>query len=121
LISGGSEVGGVCGYNYNSSSNIRACYNVSSVFGSSNVGGVCGRGGSTACYWKDIADDDANYGLGSSQSNTGASIFTLLDWPTPVINSQWCTGDGSEDGKYWKSLGGWGGGNPIYPKLWFEE
>jgi hypothetical protein len=77
----------------------------------------------TACYWKDIAGDDADYGTGEPASNTETNIFALGTWPVAGIHQQWGTGDGSSDGTYWKSLGGWygNGGNSIYPKLWFEE
>jgi hypothetical protein len=141
-VSGSSEVGGVCGFSrvnsyfssYFSYSYITACYNTGSVSGSSNIGGVCGYndGNSgtnsviTACYWKDITGDNADYGTGMDQSapsNTGTSIFALGVWPVTGTHQQWGTGDGSGDGKYWKTLGGWygSGGNPAYPKLWFED
>jgi hypothetical protein len=122
LVSGGN-VGGICGKNH-TSSYITACYNTGSVSGSSNAGGICGENISstiTACYWKDIADDNANYGVSSPTSNTGATIFALGAWPITGTHQQWGTGDGSGNGKYWKSLGSWNGGNPIYPKLYFEE
>ena len=28
--------------------------------------------------------------------------------------------DAFQSAKFWKSLGGWNGGNPVYPKLWWE-
>jgi hypothetical protein len=121
-VSGSSNVGGVCG---NTSSSITSCYNTGSVSGSSNVGGVCGSPSSTplsiiACYWKDIPSDDADYGLGNA-SNTGTTIFAPGAWPTTETHQQWGIGNGSSAGKYWKSLGSWNGGNPVYPTLWFEE
>jgi hypothetical protein len=132
-ISGsGNNVGGVCGYleshySYYSdsfSSSIIACYNTGSVSGNI-AGGVCGIYSSnssiTACYWKDIAGDNADYGTGNPASNTGTSIFALGSWPLTGIHQQWGTGDGSGDGTYWKSIGGWNAGNPIYPKLYFED
>jgi hypothetical protein len=119
--SGYGHVGGVCGYPSNRLT-ITACYNIGSVsLGGHSAGGVCGSndGTITACYWKDVPDDDANYGLNGSSGET--TIFTLPSWPSASINAQWGVGDGSGDGKYWKSLGGWNGGNPIYPKLFYEE
>jgi hypothetical protein len=121
-VLGSGNVGGVCG---NTSSSITSCYNTGSVSGSSNVGGVCGSPSSTplsiiACYWKDIPGDDADYGLGNA-SNTGTTIFAPGAWPTTGTHQQWGTVYGSGDGKYWKSLGSWNGGNPIYPTLYFEE
>jgi hypothetical protein len=140
-VSGKDYVGGVCGYNYSSTigsttyySYIIACYNTGSVSGNSSVGGVCGYNyfsntTITACYWQDRSGDNANYGIGYysngygvyGPTNIGTTIFALGAWPTIRTHQQWGIGDGSGDGKYWKSLGGWNGGNPIYPKLWFEE
>jgi hypothetical protein len=114
----GNDVGGVCG----SSHTITACYNTGSVLGSGyRVGGVCGYGYSiTACYWKDIPGDKANYGTGDGDY-TGTTKFASDAWPRSPWNvyGEWGTGDGS-DGGYWKSLGSWNGGNPIYPQLWYE-
>jgi hypothetical protein len=127
-VSGNFQIGGVCGYAYNSVS-ITACYNTGSVSGSSGIGGVCGSYSYsspyyfsiTACYWKNVSGDNADYGIGSSASNTNAVIFSIVAWPTIATDTQWGTGDGSGSGKYWKSLGGWNGGNPVYPKLYYED
>jgi hypothetical protein len=121
-------------YNSNSfsSSSIIACYNTGSVSGSSNVGGVYGSSSVsshyysssfsiTACYWQDITGDNADYGIGKPASNISTIIFALGAWPITGTHQQWGTGDGSGNGKYWKALGGWNGGNPVYPTLWFEE
>jgi hypothetical protein len=123
VLGNGNYVGGVCGSI--SGGNVNACYNTGSVSGGRYVGGVCGlyEGSSIdVCYWKDITNDDAYSGIGHKyQSNGDASIFSSGAWPTSASHLQWGTGDGSGDGKYWKSLGSWNGGNPIYPKLWFED
>ncbi|MDR0724405.1 MAG: hypothetical protein LBF59_00160 [Prevotellaceae bacterium] len=116
-VSGNSNVGGVCGSSYHS---VTACYNTGSVSGNSNVGGVCGYlgyGSITACYWKDVPDDDAAYGTGSSASNANATIFDGSNWPAKSSHTQWDTGSCNEDEKYWKSLGSWNDGNPVYPTL----
>jgi hypothetical protein len=102
------------------------------------VGGVFGVCGSTTaiestfadCYWKAV--DGLNYGIGgtnsadndlfadeTSPSNEGTTQFGDTKWP--ANSGEWGTGDGSGSGKYWKSLGAWNGGNPVYPKLWFEN
>jgi hypothetical protein len=134
-VLGNSSVGGVCGASrtidsWSSSSSITACYNIGSVSGSSSVGGVCGSSSTfasnssstiTACYWKDLIGDDADYGIGASASHIGTTIFAIGAWPITGTHQQWGTGDGSGNGKYWKSLGSWNGGSPIYPKLYFEE
>jgi hypothetical protein len=131
-VSGVGPTGGICGFSSSSnfsSFSIAACYNTGSVSGVDTAGGVCGFSSSSnsssssiiACYWKDITDDNADYGIGNPTSNTGTTIFALGAWPITGTHTQWGTGDGSGNGKYWKSLGGWNGGNPIYPKLWLEE
>jgi hypothetical protein len=133
-VSANSYGGGICGYidseldyanSPSSTLSITACYNIGSVSANSYGGGICGRDANsattiTACYWKDVSDDNVDYGIGSSASNTGITIFSLSAWPTTSTNAAWGTGDGSNGG-YWKSLGGWNGGNPIYPKLYFED
>jgi hypothetical protein len=118
-VSGGTDTGGVVGDNVGP---ITACYNTGAVLGSVNTGGVVGNasGGTVAAnYWLDVADDAAN-GVGNPASNTGAAKFDST-WLTTGTHTEWGTGDGSGSGKYWKSLGGWYGGNPIYPKLWYEQ
>ncbi|MDR1984627.1 MAG: Ig-like domain-containing protein [Prevotellaceae bacterium] len=119
VSAGGGNVGGVCGLN---NANITACYNTGSLVGSSNVGGVIGDNNAnvTACYWKDVTGDDANYGIGNQGSNTDATPFSASAWPSDAENAEWGIGDGSGSGKYWKSLGNWNSGNPIFPKLFFE-
>ncbi|MDR2131076.1 MAG: hypothetical protein LBP56_07950, partial [Odoribacteraceae bacterium] len=139
VMGDGNNVGGVCGRAYvgsiiSSSILIQACYNTGEVTGSgNNVGGVCGSTEAPAaqiiqlqaCYWKNVAGDNADHAIGFSQvdnstSDAGASMFSASAWPTVVTHTQWGTGDGSGDGKYWKSLGQWNGGNPVYPSLYFE-
>jgi hypothetical protein len=120
-VSGISSVGGVCGISYYS---VTACYNTGTVSGKSSAGGICGylsRGSITACYWKNVPDDDAVYGTGYPESNTDAAIFDSDNWPATSRHTQWGTGNSGENGKYWKSLGGWNNGNPVYPKLFFEK
>jgi hypothetical protein len=123
-VSGGDNyIGGVCGYNYSSSSSITACYSTGAISGNgSYIGGVCGRnnGSVVACYWKDISGDKADYGTGSS-SSAGTTVFSTGAWPTTASSQQWGTGNGSGDGKYWKTLGSWNEGDPVYPKLWYEN
>jgi hypothetical protein len=125
-VSGGnnSYVGGICGYMATHSVAITACYNTGAISGSSSyVGGICGRSddGVVACYWKDIAGDNAGYGIGYNNSNTGTNIFSHNNWPTTSTHLQWGVGGIFDHGKFWKSLGSWNNGNPIYPKLWYEE
>ncbi|MDR2449312.1 MAG: Ig-like domain-containing protein [Prevotellaceae bacterium] len=127
--------GGIVGYVY-SATTITACYNPGSVTGKSMNGGIVGSGGAiTACYntgtittndtgtWNSIGNNGAaNYTIDlSSGHNNNATVFSGAAWPSAAANAEWGVGDGSGDGAYWKSLGGWNGGSPVYPKLFFEE
>ncbi|MGN0382812.1 MAG: GLUG motif-containing protein, partial [Eubacterium sp.] len=67
-VQGSSYVGGVCGYQYGSSSNIDSCYNTGNVTGTSAdaiVGGVCGI--------------QSTNGLTSNCYSTGSVICTASD------------------------------------------
>jgi hypothetical protein len=124
-VTGGWNVGGVLG-NKNTIY-IAACYNTGTVTGaySNNAGGVVGyddlwwAGAIIANYW---ANYDGN-GIGNNPDHTGVKRFSGSDWPTESTD----TGGGyinawrlKTNGGYWKTLGGWNGGNPSYPKLWWE-
>jgi hypothetical protein len=119
---------------------LSACYNTGSVTSSSDsdndllFGGVVGfttAGLSPihANYWHDDSADTAVWGIGTDPGHTGAlpatntdaAPFSSTGWPTTGTHTQWGIGNGSGDGTYWKSLGSWNGGNPKYPKLWYED
>jgi hypothetical protein len=128
------EVGGICGLSDGSSNtgpmyqwnSIIAVYNIGAVYGQSRVGGICGAiknisGNNQVSFWTDIAGDGASEAIGeviSPPPSGTASLSALLfgdgstgtGWPT------WPLGANS-----WKSLGGWNGGNPVYPKLYWEN
>jgi hypothetical protein len=120
-------VGGVVGCKWGGS--VTACYNTGEVIRSSgpgtNVASVVGMGGgdltSSANYWK--SGTAANGGLGGGEPDTTIP-FSGTAWPSAGSgsgqNAEWGAGDGSGSGKYWKALGGWNGGSPVYPKLWYE-
>jgi uncharacterized protein YjdB len=100
-------VGGIAGYSITAI----ACYNTGVITGDGrgNTGGIVAQAGTkTACYVK----DPVNTG--------GGTAFSATAWPSTAANAEWGTGDGSGSGKYWKDLGGWNGGSPTYPKLFFE-
>lgn len=74
------------------------------------------------CYWLDNANDNAIYPVGSWGSTfppgTDIKKFSSSAWPS--ASESWTTGNGTNNA-YWKSLGGWNNGNPVYPKLFYEE
>jgi uncharacterized protein YjdB len=103
-------VGGIMGFEYYANANVVACYNTGEVKIQTNGNNGWGIGGRpTACY------------VSRPENKGAATQFGDAAWPTASTHAQWGTGDGSGDGKYWKSLGSWNGGNPVYPKLFFEQ
>ncbi|MDR0691925.1 MAG: Ig-like domain-containing protein [Prevotellaceae bacterium] len=134
-IKGGSYVGGIVGY-FTGTLNITACYNTGEVTGTgSSVAGIVPDATSvTACYntgtitqGSGTALPVSNYNkctAGYALNTTNAAkvkIFSDTDWPSSGENAEWGVGDGSGSGTYWRSLGNWNGGNPVFPKLFFEE
>jgi hypothetical protein len=128
-------VGGVVGFFVSDGNDgeIIACYNTGAITILSGIegyfGGVAGYIEGTgspitaikANYWKTVPvvrgiGYDNYIGYGSE----AAKEFSGSDWPSTVENGEWGTGSGLS-GQYWKTLGGWNGGTPIYPKLWYEE
>jgi len=121
--------------------NISQCYNTGQVNGVANIDGTFRNGGIVGaaivnalgynltvydCYWSDNLSDNTLYGAGiisnggaiTSNVDTGSSKFGATLWPSAAQN--WIVGD-PMSGSYWKSLGSWNNGNPIYPKLYFED
>jgi hypothetical protein len=128
-------VGGVVGY-FSWDGEMTACYSIGAITVTSGdpnlAGGVSGRlynhTNMHNNYWFNVLGDNAEYGIGYNDSspflsNTDAAPFSDSAWPSDGDNLQWGIGasDGSGDGTYWKTLGSWNGGDPIYPKLWFEK
>jgi hypothetical protein len=132
-------IGGITGINAVKANTLTASYNTGTVSytGSGSgatvkLGGISGcsewnsssNATITACYWK---ADTATNGIGYKKtaasagdvSNVGTSEFASGTWPA-ASESGWGIGNDSASGKYWKSLGSWGGGSPTYPTLWFE-
>jgi hypothetical protein len=134
--SGKSSHGGILGYAY-SATPITACYNTGSVIGNTANSGIRGNGSGaiTACYnvgtiatnatgsWNSIgANGTACYTIDlTAGHNNNATIFSDTAWPSTSANAEWGVGDGSGSGTYWKALGSWNGGSPVYPTLFFEE
>jgi hypothetical protein len=131
--------GGIAGYTTSAYGDITACYNtgdITFVNAGSNtnlIGGIVGRCAFTsaaspqnavitACYWSGTGPANGIGGKYSSSSahtvsDDGTTKFTA-GWPGTTTHTQWGTGDGSDSGKYWKSLGS---SPSTYPKLWFEK
>jgi hypothetical protein len=135
----GAGVGGVVGCLWAGWTNnsLTACYNTGSVTITGGdtrfAGGVVGFSTAAASYiynnyWFDVSGDHATYGIGEDPvgsddigpSSVNATPFSGTAWPTTGTHTQWGIGNGSGNGKYWKSLGGWDSVNPIYPRLWYE-
>ena len=150
MVRGTNFIGGICGdarQTTSASIEIIACRNSGEVEALGDyVGGVCGRiGGSTmtACYNvgdMDILLGNVGYLYGSAQNSAiTACYFTRGDgygefwngngeafafgpdsWPTVDMPGWGAYTDGT-DGNYWSSTGGWNGGNPVYPRLHWEQ
>jgi hypothetical protein len=111
--------GGIIGRLYTGAT-LTACYNTGTVTGStvSDIGLICGynQGTATSSYWTK-GSSTATKGVGTGTDTT--TEFSASAWPT-TAESGWGIGDGSGANTYWKSLGGWNGGTPTYPTLWWE-
>jgi hypothetical protein len=130
-VPGGNVNGGVVGANFRGT--LTACYNTGAVSGVTIAGGVMGifsYGNITACYWLNLSGDgslspaSASAGIGPGFAEDITTAFSQDGWPSTLDDAEWGTGDGSGSGKYWKTLGGWNGGNygrdSDFPKLWWE-
>jgi uncharacterized protein YjdB len=146
-VQGASYVGGIVGYatvGTGGMFTVTTCYNTGNVTGTGAAAAVAGiapeipNGGSviTACYNTGTIAAGANEGapIGANTpakrvadyaltntNNANVTIFSDTAWPSTTDNAEWGTGDGSGSGTYWKSLGSWNGGSPVYPKLFFEN
>jgi hypothetical protein len=111
--------GGVIGYN-NRGATLIACYNTGTVTGSNAnlVGLICGNNVATiaSSYWTK-GSSTATKGVANGTDTT--KEFSATAWPTSS-ESGWGIGNDSGANRYWKSLGGWNGGAPEYPRLWWE-
>jgi hypothetical protein len=139
------HIGGITGNNFSNYGAITASYSVGTLShtgdtsqpGAVYIGGISGLNGYetddtatvTACFW--ATGKGASNGIGAMEevaedespdpSDEGAVAFSGSAWPTASTHAEWGTGDGSGSGQYWKSLGSWNNGVPVYPKLWFED
>jgi hypothetical protein len=97
------------------------------VTGGEDSGGICGYlNGSTAnSYW---LEGKAGQGVGNGTDNTikfGLDTPTT-GWPDDDESKAWGFTDNLDvgkdpgDGRFWKDLGGWNNGSPVFPKLYWE-
>lgn len=116
----GKYVGGIVGNTGNLAMSISGCYNTGTVqaapgVSSTSVGGIGDNASSSAdnCFVREILT--TNYG-------NAEKAFSATDWPVSAAGTVWYAdaGNNGSEYKYWKSVGGWNGGTPVYPKLWWE-
>jgi hypothetical protein len=106
-------------------------FNTGAVISTSGkVGGLIGFAGSAnpyytsvfRCYWLDNASDNAinavSNWVNTLPAYTDIKKFSATAWPS--VSEGWTTGNGTNNA-FWKSLGGWNNGNPVYPKLFYEK
>lgn len=134
------HIGGISG---NGEATVEGCYNKgditykSSYTQSCTMGGICGQakglvkgcyniGNITASRWGGIISAIAtqpqadNYVKVSGFYTTNTEkVFGAGSWPQST-DAGWAIDDTGTNG-YWKDLGNWNNGTPVYPKLWWEE
>ncbi|MDR0753864.1 MAG: hypothetical protein LBF04_00545 [Prevotellaceae bacterium] len=124
---------GIVGETFDANYNIGAVYAPNTYY----IGGIASMStGGEGLFWYDVPDDDALYGTTLYNNVTDADYdvrkFSAADWPSVASSAQWGIGNGQGDGQdyddgcgtegiYWSDLGSWNNGNPVYPKLWFEN
>ncbi|MDR1980677.1 MAG: fimbrillin family protein [Tannerellaceae bacterium] len=118
----GANIGGIVGNLTTAVSTITACYNTGTVTGvAATTGFICGNNAGTiaSCYWTK-GSSTATQGVGNDTGTSDTKEFSATEWPNAASMPGWGTGNGSADNTYWKALGGWNGGTPDYPVLWWE-
>ncbi|KAA6348812.1 hypothetical protein EZS27_003790 [termite gut metagenome] len=138
--------GGIVGMMHNHNSNtilISACYNIGTIspkeigelFPENEIGAIVGynddatKNITTNCFYSTCAYGAGTEGTKNLPSSfpspttvrTPAKVFSSTAWPSSTNETNWGIGNGSTDGNYWKSLGVWNSGAPIYPQLYWEE
>ncbi|GAB6012881.1 fimbrillin family protein [Viscerimonas tarda] len=114
---------------------IVACYNTGTVSGAAICGENLVYSHITDCYWANATTDIAGgagtsanvYAFGNGTANTGwpTGADISLTWPNGMSQSRkdmiingWKL---QTNAGYWKTLGSWNNGNPVYPKLYWED
>lgn len=141
----GKYAGGIAGYMKQGPLCIDNCYNAGTVDGTEEASGIaacaeqgdiryCYNIGNVMCNIPEkcgaiVRPNDAltvtgcYYKTAHSVVNSGETIFGENTWPTENSTAWEINTIGSEPitNGYWKSLGGWNNGTPVYPKLWWED
>lgn len=112
--------GGIVGYYSDAGSEMKSCYNIGEVNdtsgnGSAAIGAMLGGDSGYPTYNCYVAK---KYAVVSTNSNSNAVEVVFADGTWPTDTDEWKT---TTSGGYWKDLGGWNNGNPVYPKLRWEE
>ena len=96
-----------------SQTSLMYCYNIGEITcdNASQTAAIASSGGySQGCYYR----------VGYALSFSDDKQFSGTNWPSEATWTLNTAGAGSTPNGYWKSLGGWNGGTPEYPKLWWE-
>ncbi|KAA6345136.1 hypothetical protein EZS27_007285 [termite gut metagenome] len=103
---------------------VNSCYNTGKIVKQGNssktdVGAIngsndAGTSAITKCFYR-----NGSY-ASAGASNTSSKVFSSEEGGWPIADSAyWRTGDGTDD-KYWSDFGSWNGGQPQYPRLFWE-
>lgn len=130
-VAGTRTAGGICGSSAGSYKGyIYECYNTGLISGPC-AGAICGKVSeihALHCFWTASTPG----AFGEQTGITGRGNFTMSQdhWPASQQDEDilspaekvytWTVRPEFESGA-WKSLGGWNGGKPVYPKLWWEK
>lgn len=105
---------------------ITASCNIGEITGGTGqpCGGICAlndAGHIEASYYIEKKPSDTHVGQTKNKGTTNIVWYFSEDhWPSVSQHSQWGTGYGEGDNKYWSWLGGWNGGGEgiVYPRLY---
>ena len=137
-ISGTASVGGLVGFG---NAVTAVSYNRGNVTGTSNVGGIAGFIAATVIFVYTTGQvtgpaESAGIVIGTHETNANTlhaywvagiagnpALSANPEYPDPIgfslqpfSDSAWPEWDAAD----WKDIGGWNGGNPIFPKLKWE-
>ena len=91
---------------------LKYCYNIGDI--------TCDTADRIAAIAVNSASEGCYYRVKYTLSYDSEKQFSDTDWPAEATWTLNTAGAGNTPNGYWKSLGGWNGGMPEYPKLWWE-